>query len=279
MTSERFGSRLFMLTLTFLMLTTLSVGSNNDQKKEEKQAGSQQTQGDPLQRPLSEKQRKKNAKAMMRELAQPYKQFLQDVIPIISKEELDVFAKLSNDEERDQFIEQFWIRRDPTPDTPENEFREEHYRRLQYANDHFAAGVPGWRTDRGMIYIKFGAPDEVEPHPSGGTYERPFEQGGGAMSTYPFEVWRYRHIDDIGDDINIEFVDDCQCGTYRMMLNPEDKNALAHVPGGQPPTNPGLQSQQSSKEFDRLETFFNLQRQAQLKFNGLREEKIGRAHV
>jgi len=92
------------------------------------------------------------------------------------------------------------------------------------------------------------------------------------MSTYPFEVWRYRHIDDIGDDINIEFADDCQCGAYRMTLNPEDKNALAHVPGGQPPINSALQSQQNSKEFDRLKTFFDLQRQAQLKFNGLREE-------
>lgn len=276
MTSQRFGSGLFMLTLTFVVLVAaLSAASDNNQKEQDsrqKQAGSEQNQGDPLQRPLSEKQKKRNAKAMKQELAEPYKRFVQDVILIISQEELEAFAKLSNDEERDHFIENFWALRDPTPDTPENEFKDEHYRRLQYANDRFAAGVPGWRTDRGMIYIKFGPPDEIESHPSGGSYERPMEQGGGTISTYPFEVWRYRHIDGIGDDINIEFVDDCQCSAYRITINPEDKNALAHVPGGQPPVNAGLQSQQNSKEFDRLEQYFKLHQQVDLKFKGLREQ-------
>jgi len=148
------------------------------------------SQADPLKRPLSEKQKKSNAKALKQELGSTYKKWLnQDVRWIISPEELSTFKQLSNDEERDQFIEQFWLRRDPTPDTPENEYKEEHYRRIAYANEHFPAGKPGWMTDRGRTYIVYGPADEVEAHPSGGTYNRPMDQGGGETTTYPFEVW------------------------------------------------------------------------------------------
>src|SRR5215831_12591637 len=151
------------------------------------------SQGDPLKRPLSEKQKKANAKALKQELGSTYKKWLnEDVRWIITPEELSAFKQLSNDEERDQFIEQFWLRRDPTPDTEENEFKEEHYRRIAYANEHFAAGIPGWKSDRGRMYIMYGPADEIESHPSGGTYDRPMEEGGGTTSTYPFEDWRYR---------------------------------------------------------------------------------------
>jgi len=278
MTSVRFLSRFSAIALGLLIFIApvwaqSSTDTTKEQSSDQKQVTGKQSAADPLKRPLSKKQKEKNAKAMREELAKPYKQFLQDVIYIITQEELDAFAKLSNDEERDQFIEIVWHRRNPTPDSPENEFKDEHYRRLTYANEHFAAGVLGWRTDRGMIYIKFGKPDEIESHPSGGTYERPIGQGGGTTSAYPFEDWRYRHIDGIGDDINVEFVDDCQCGAYRMTLNPADKNALAHVPGaGQQLIANGLQSEQNSKEFDRMQVFFDLQRQAQFKFKNLREQ-------
>src|ERR1051325_7634179 len=138
---------------------------------------------DPLKRPVSDKQQKKNAKALRGELSKPQKEWLEkDVSYIITDEEKAAFRQLSNDEERDQFIEAFWQRRDPTPDTEENEFKEEHYRRMAYANDHFAAGIPGWKTDRGRMYIMYGAPDEIESHPSGGTYERPIDEGGGSTS-------------------------------------------------------------------------------------------------
>src|SRR5215813_8201401 len=131
---------------------------------------------DPLKRPITEKQKKENAKSLRQELGKTYKKWLdEDVAWIISDEERKAFKQLSNDEERDQFIEAFWQRRDPTPDTEENEFKEEHYRRIAYANEHFAAGIPGWKTDRGRIYISFGPADEVETHPSGGTYERPMD--------------------------------------------------------------------------------------------------------
>jgi len=193
------------------------------------------SQADPLKRPLSDKQKKANAKALKQELGSTYKKWLnEDVRWIITPEELSAFKQLSNDEERDQFIEQFWLRRDPTPDTEENEFKEEHYRRIAYANEHFAAGKAGWRTDRGRIYIIFGPPDEIDAHPSGGNYQRPIEEGGGETSTYPFETWRYRYIEGLGDkgqEVMIEFVDTCMCGDYHITIDPNEKDALLHTPG------------------------------------------------
>ena len=137
----------------------------------------------------------------------------------------------SNDEEREAFIEQFWLRRNPNPDSPENEFREEHYRRIAYANEHFAAGKPGWKTDRGHIYISVGQPDSIDSHPSGGSYQRPMDEGGGETSTFPFEVWHYRYLEGIGENIDLEFVDTCQCGDYHFTIDRSEKDALLHVPG------------------------------------------------
>jgi GWxTD domain-containing protein len=190
-------------------------------------------QVDPLKRPLTEKQKKAGSKAMKQELSSTYKKWLnEDVRYIITPEEMSAFKQLSNDEERDQFIEQFWLRRDPTPDTPENEFKEEHYRRIAYANEHFAAGIPGWRTDRGRIYIVWGPPDQIDAHPSGGSYNRPMEEGGGETSTYPFEDWRYRYLEGVGQEVNLEFVDTCSCGDYHLTMDVNEKDALLHTPGG-----------------------------------------------
>jgi GWxTD domain-containing protein len=188
---------------------------------------------DPLKRPLSDKQQMRRQKELHQELSDTYKTWLnQDVVYIISDEERKAFKNLSNDEERDSFIENFWLRRNPNPDSPENEYREEHYRRIAYANEHYAAGKPGWRTDRGHIYISFGKPDSIDSHPSGGSYERPMDEGGGETSTFPFEVWHYRYIEGIGDNIDIEFVDTCQCGDYHFTIDRSEKDALLHVPGG-----------------------------------------------
>ena len=183
-------------------------------------------------KPLTDKEKKKREKALMKELQTPYRKWLtEDVAYIITDEERKSFKQLSTDEEREQFIEQFWLRRDPTPDTVENEFKEEHYRRIAYANDHYASGIPGWKTDRGRIYITFGPPDEIDAHPSGGSYERPMEEGGGETSTFPFEDWRYRYIEDIGTNINIEFVDPTMSGEYKLTMDPSEKDALLYVPG------------------------------------------------
>ncbi len=182
---------------------------------------------DPLKRPANEKIRKNQKKALKVELSKPYKKWLdEDVVWIITDEERAAFKQLSNDEERDNFIEAFWQRRDPTPDTEENEYKEEHYQRIAYANEHFAAGIPGWKTDRGRIYIMYGKPDEIDSHPSGGTYERPMEEGGGETSTFPFEDWRYRYLEGIGQEIIIEFVDTCMCGEYHMTIDRSEKDAL-----------------------------------------------------
>lgn len=167
------------------------------------------------------------------ELNRAYKKWLnEDVAYIITKEERRAFMALQTDEERENFIENFWRRRDPNPDTEENEYREEYYERIAYANEKFSSGIPGWKTDRGRIYIAWGKPDSVESHPSGGAYDRPPWEGGGSTSTYPFEVWFYRHLDGVGDGIEIEFVDPTGTGEYRIARNANEKDALLMVPGG-----------------------------------------------
>ena len=194
------------------------------------QAGDQEA--DPLKRERTDKQKLAVHKAYKSELSTAYKSWLeQDVAYIISDEERGAFKNLSNDEEREAFIENFWLRRNANPDSPENEFREEHYRRIAYANEHFAAGKPGWKTDRGHIYISFGPPDSIDAHPSGGQYERPQDEGGGSTATFPFEVWRYRYLESIGENVELEFVDTCQCGDYHFTIDRSEKDALLHVPG------------------------------------------------
>jgi GWxTD domain-containing protein len=183
-------------------------------------------------KPLSAKEKRRREDQLLKELKGPYAKWLkEDVVYLISDEEQLAWNRLSNDEEREQFIEQFWFRRDPSPDTVENELQEEHYRRIAYANERFASGIPGWKTDRGRIYIKYGPPDQNDSHASGGTYERPPEEGGGTTSTFPFEQWRYRWIEGVGSDIVIEFVDPTMTGEYRMTMDPSEKDALLMVPG------------------------------------------------
>jgi GWxTD domain-containing protein len=166
------------------------------------------------------------------ELKNVYKKWLDnDVAYIITNEEKKAFKALATDEERENFIESFWRRRDPNPDTEENEYREEYYERIAYANEHFTSGIPGWKTDRGRVYIAHGKPDGIESHPSGGSYDRPSYEGGGSTTTYPFEVWFYRHLDGIGDGLEIEFVDPTGTGEYRLARDATEKDALKYVPG------------------------------------------------
>jgi GWxTD domain-containing protein len=189
--------------------------------------------GETAAKPLTEKQKRKREERLRKELETPYRKWLsEDVVYIITDEERAVFKKLATDEEREQFIEQFWLRRDPTPDTVENEFKEEHYRRIAYVNEHFASGFAGWKTDRGRTYILYGPPDEISGQPMGGMYERPPEQGGGTTQAFPFEVWRYRYIEGIGGDIEIEFVDPTNTGEFHMTMDPSEKDALLHSPTG-----------------------------------------------
>ena len=156
-----------------------------------------------------------------------------DVRFIIMPEEKDVFLSLTTPEEKERFIEQFWFRRDPDPSTAYNEFKEEHYRRIAFANERFAEGTPGWLTDRGRIYIIHGEPDQIESHVAGEAwYDRLPEEGGGSTSTFPFIRWWYRHINGIGDNVELEFVDKRFTGAYQLALTPWEKDALMHTEWG-----------------------------------------------
>jgi GWxTD domain-containing protein len=216
--------------LVFTPVLTLCAQQSDNSSAQLQSDNSQEP--NPLKRERSEREKWVSQKALRQELKGAYKTWLdQDVTYIISDEERKAFKTLSNDEERDAFIENFWLRRNPNPDSPDNEFREEHYRRIAYANEHFAAGKPGWKTDRGHIYIAHGAPDSIDAHPAGGNYQRPMQEGGGSTSTFPFEVWHYRYLEGVGENVELEFVDSCQCGDYHFTIDRSEKDALLRVPG------------------------------------------------
>ena len=242
---------------------------------------------------------KKNLRKLEKELATPYKKWLEEEVPyIISDEERSAFLQLQTNEEREQFIEAFWQRRDPTPDTVENEFKEEHYRRIAYTNERFSSGIPGWRTDRGRIYIMWGPPDSIESHSQGSQYNRPMSEGGGQTSVYGFDDWNYHYMEGIGQNITIEFVDPTGTGEYHITMDPGEKDALAKIPGagasmleqmgmssraarftrtdgstaplglGQLNGGGGLESQ---NEFTRLEQYAKVQAPPPVKFKDLEE--------
>jgi len=260
--------------LTILVLTLISVGPAALAQGKKKDQGQ-----DPMDKP-------RNVKP---ELKKAYKDWLEkDVAYIITDEERKAFKKLTSDEERENFIEEFWRRRDPDPDTDENEYKEEYYERVAYANEHFASGIPGWKTDRGRIWIMYGKPDERETHPMGGQYDRPSYEGGGSTSTFPFEDWFYRYIPGVGSGVEIEFVDPSGSGEYRIARNPDEKDALFNVPGAGLTLseelglsdkaqrvggigsigNQNYQREQDSP-FSRLQLLADLQKPPQVKFNDL----------
>lgn len=258
MKSNGHGFLFVLVGCGLILAPTLGVKSLNAatppaQPQGQQQSGAaagQDQEVDPLKRQRSDKERYKAQRALRQELKGTYKTWLnQDVTYIISDEERKAFMSLSNDEERDSFIENFWLRRNPNPDSPENEYREEHYRRIAYANEHFAAGKPGWRTDRGHIYISFGKPDDIDSHPSGGNYQRTAQEGGGSTSTFPFEIWHYRYLEGIGENVEIEFVDTCQCGDYHFTIDRGEKDALLHVPGA------GLTQWEQMNKGDKTDRF------------------------
>jgi GWxTD domain-containing protein len=115
-------------------------------------------------------------------LAPKYAKFLDDVGYISTTKERDVFRKLESDQDRDRFLEEFWAQRDPTPGTPRNELKEEHYRRMEFADKTFGRGTPfkGSKTERGRIYIILGPPFDVERIMS--------------SDAYPMEIWSYTGI-------------------------------------------------------------------------------------
>ncbi len=210
-------ARLRALPLAALLALTLIAPATRAQQNN-KQTDAQDVMSNP-------RNKKPEVKKIYREWVN------NDVAYIITDKEREIFKHLQTDEEREAFIEGFWQRRDPDPDTEENEFKETYYERIAYANEHYASGIPGWKTDRGRIYIMYGKPDELESHPAGGPYERESYEGGGQTSTYPFEKWFYRYIEGVGSGVEIEFVDPTGSGEYRIARSPDEKDALLYIPG------------------------------------------------
>jgi len=269
------------ITLTSLLLLASSSWTLAQKKKETKKEDTKKEEA------AKRSREQENASRVFR------KWLDEDVAYIISNEERTAYRALKTDEEREQFIEQFWLRRDPSSDTVENEFKEEHYSRIAYANERFASGIPGWKTDRGRIYILYGKPAEIESHASGGTYERPIQEGGGTTSTFPFEIWRYRYLEGIGNEVILEFVDPTMSGEYRLTTDPNEKDALLRVPGAgltfdeqingtdkgnriNGLGNPGMFGQPSAignsmygNQFDRIALMANIFKPPEIKFKDL----------
>src|SRR5262245_41560473 len=252
-------------------------------------------QGEKQDKKREERKNEKAKKSQEEKLKSAYKRWIdEDVSPIITDEERKIFDSLKTDDEREQFIEGFWYRRDPDPDTDVNEYREEYYQRIAYANEHYTSGVPGWKTDRGRIYIRFGKADQIESHPSGGSYDRPAWEGGGTTSTYPFEIWWYRYIEGVGSDVEIEFVDPTGSGKYHIARSPDEKDVLLYTPnagrtlseqlglttkadriafgglGGGGQTNQLFSQRAKDNPFEKLALITILSRPPKVKFNDLK---------
>ena len=296
---ERFSLMLLVGAALLLPVCARSYAQDKDQDSTGDKAQDSGKNQDTGKKKGDDKGGKKNLRKLEKELATPYKKWLEEEVPyIITDEERSAFLQLQTNEEREQFIEAFWQRRDPTPDTVENEFKEEHYRRIAYANEHFSSGIPGWRTDRGRIYIIWGPADEIETHSAGSTYNRPMSEGGGQTTVYAFDDWTYHYMEGIGQNITIEFVDPTGTGEYHITLDPGEKDAMSHVPGGGPSLleQMGLSSQaarftrsdgstaplgmaqlsgqgglESQDEFTRLEQFAKVQAPPPVKFKDLEE--------
>jgi GWxTD domain-containing protein len=277
----------FAAISTSLVFLALPVSSQQQQAPDPNAPGMDIPQNQKL-----TKEQKQKMKKTLKELDTPYKTWLnEDVVYIITPDERKAFLQLETNEEREQFIESFWLRRSSNPDLPDNDFKEEHYRRIAYANEHFASGIPGWKTDRGRIYIIWGPPDEIESHPTGGTWDRPMEEGGGSTTTYPWETWRYRYLEGIQENVILEFVDPTSSGEYHLTMDPSEKDALLHVPGAGLSLleSMGLSSKAcrftrsdgtnmpvalggtpaSLEEFNRLELYAKVQRPPEVKYKDL----------
>jgi GWxTD domain-containing protein len=147
-------------------------------------------------------------KAGLKGLPQRHRDWLeQEVVYIISSKERAVFLQLDSDRERDVFIQAFWKQRDPTPETPANEFKEEHYKRIAYANEFFSRDTtrPGWMTDRGRIHIILGPPHDIS------RYE-------GESSIYPTQIWSYAGRTEYGLPANFDLVFFRRRGTGEFVL-------------------------------------------------------------
>lgn len=146
--------------------------------------------------------------------ANDYKKWLEkDVLYIITKDEKESFLKLNTNEEREIFIQNFWLRRDPTPNTKENEFFDEYYNRIAYTNEIFSSGIPGWRTDRGFIYISYGKPDSIERG----------RADFANLKNVLFEKWSYKNLDGLCSEMDFTFIDPMESKEFRLQADNREK--------------------------------------------------------
>ncbi|MFZ0639349.1 MAG: GWxTD domain-containing protein [Candidatus Acidiferrales bacterium] len=269
---------LAILSLAFLLSPLARSQDTDDQQEQDAQAQA--------------KAKQKKQKDLEKELLPVYREWLNGPVSyIITPEERSAFLHLETNEERENFIENFWERRNPDPGSADNTYKEDYYERIAYANEHYSSGIPGWKTDRGRISLMWGKPDDVETHPSGGPYTRPADEGGGETSTYPFEDWTYRYLPGIGENVVIEFVDPTGSGEYHLTMDPSEKDALTYVPGAgltdmeamgmssktqrfentdgtHDPQALGMQPE-SMNEFSRLDLYAKIQQAPAVKFKDL----------
>jgi GWxTD domain-containing protein len=225
-----------------ILLPTIVHAQDQDQQESQQQIDAK----------AKAKEQKKREKDLEKELLPTYREWLNGPVSyIITPEERASFLQLETNQERDNFIENFWQRRNPDPDSPDNAYKEDYYERIAYVNERYSSGVPGWKTDRGRIYLMWGKPDEVDSNPAGGPYTRPAEEGGGETTTYPFEDWRYRYLPGIGENVILEFVDPSGTGEYHLTTDPSEKDALLYVPGA------GLTDMEAMGESSKLDRFKN----------------------
>jgi GWxTD domain-containing protein len=230
---------------------------------------------------LTAKERRDREGKLFGQLSPAYQAWLsQDVVYNITREERNAFLLLRSDSEREQFIEQFWQRRNPDPGSFENTFEEEHYRRILFANEHFGISGPGWKTDRGRIYILWGPPDEIETRPNGGNCPGGPESDGTSSTKHPWDTWHYRYLEGIGENVDVNFVywkdaeEDLPMGDYLLTMDPCEAVVSRMTPGPAMITldkaqDSSTNQSRTAEKTARLEVYVRGQRASTVKFKDL----------
>ena len=180
-------------------------------------------------RPIGEAA-KEQQRIAVASIAPNYRTWLtEDVTYLITPEDICVFLRLASDAEREQFIESFWLLRAPDAESVENAYKQEHYRRIVFANERFGADVPGWKTDRGRVYILYGPPDKIDSHPINDSSWQALD-GEVRGAKYSWEEWHYNYLDFVGENVACDFVDAGGAGNYHLRAVQQDNVALLFLP-------------------------------------------------
>jgi GWxTD domain-containing protein len=167
------------------------------------------------------------AKEAVHRLAASARNWLaEDAIYIITPEERCAFLRVETDEERNQFIEQFWYRRASDPISLDYDFKAEHYRRIVFANEKYGGHLAGWKTDRGRVYVPFGLPDSLDVYANRGATDTPPSKGS-QTDLHPAEKWHYKYVQGLGENVQFEFEYKASYKDYFLSVNETDLLARA----------------------------------------------------